>query len=250
MFMKYVFKRIFRLFGFDIVSNYQLNRSDPFFHIKYLLNDVNVETIFDVGAAVGEFSIKFSKIYIGSKIHSFEPQPDFFSTLKSNSRNRWISNMLALSNRKENSTFYLTYGRKSSSLIHPNVTNSGWDSYLGVSDTIIVETDTIQNYCTQNSIERINLLKIDAQGSELNILKGAERMLSGGNIDVIYTEVLFMRFYKDQPLFHDIAVFLEMYNYKLYNIYNHVYTKNSILTWADAIFVHNDILQAKFKINV
>jgi len=248
--MKYLIKRLFRLLGYDLISNYQIKRTDAFFHIKHLLNNLPVQTIFDVGAATGEFSIKFSQLFTTAQIHSFEPQLAFFSILQSNSQNRWFSNMMALSNKKETLNFYLTSSRASSSLFHPNVTNTGWDSYLNVSDTIIVETNTIENYCIQHSIQRINLLKIDAQGSELNILKGAEQMLREGNIDVIYTEVLFMPFYKDQPLFHDIAVFLELYNYKLYNIYDHVYTNNSILTWADAIFVHNDLFQNKLNVNV
>ena len=52
----------------------------------------------------------------------------------------------------------------------------------------VVECTTIDDLCTQLKVATIDYLKIDAEGSELNILKGAKKMLHGGNINNIQVE--------------------------------------------------------------
>jgi FkbM family methyltransferase len=239
--IKLFIKKIFKQFGVELISKYQTSRSDVIFHLKKLLKPNQECQIFDVGAATGEFSIKFNYLFPGSIIHSFEPQPNFFEVLKQNSKANWKVNNCVLSDKEGYFDFFITSGKESSSLIKPVKTNSGWDEYLEVSDEIKVHSETLYNYCQKNGVRRINLLKLDVQGSELSILKGAEPLLINQNIDIIYCEVLFMRFYENQPLFYDISGYLDKFDYKLYNIYNSVYTNNSILTWADAVFISNSL---------
>ncbi len=47
---------------------------------------------------------------------------------------------------------------------------------------------TGDHYCAENKIERINLLKVDAEGYDLHVLKGFEKMLAQGKVDVIQFE--------------------------------------------------------------
>ena len=240
MFKSFI-KKIFHLFGVELVSKYQTNRNDVIFHLQKMLKSNQEHQIFDVGAATGEFSIKFNSLFPGSTIHSFEPQPQFFEILKQNSKGNWKVNNCVLSDKEGYFDFFITSGKESSSLIKPVKTNSGWDEYLQVSEKVKVQSETLYNYCQRHNVQRIKLLKLDVQGSELSVLKGAEQLLATQSIDIIYCEVLFMRFYEKQPLFHDIAGYLDKFDYKLYNIYNSVYTNNAILTWADAVFISNNL---------
>ena len=48
--------------------------------------------------------------------------------------------------------------------------------------------DTLDTYCERNGIERIDLLKIDTEGSEIAVLQGASRMLSSDAIRFVYAE--------------------------------------------------------------
>ncbi len=70
---------------------------------------------------------------------------------------------------------------------------------------ILIETNTIDNYCSINNIKEIDILKIDVQGSEIEVLKGALDMLKNGRIKLIYIETYFKQQYVNQPLFHDIS---------------------------------------------
>lgn len=67
-------------------------------------------------------------------------------------------------------------------------------------------------------------------------------MLTGAVIELIYTEVWFLPFYENQPLFGDISNFLTKFGYSLYGIYNAGFSGSTgRMTWADAIFVSPQI---------
>ena len=54
---------------------------------------------------------------------------------------------------------------------------------------IDVKTQTLDNFCLENKIDFIHLLKLDTEGNEFNILKGAKNLLSKNKVKVIYTEI-------------------------------------------------------------
>ncbi|MEW5723204.1 MAG: FkbM family methyltransferase [Thermodesulfobacteriota bacterium] len=63
----------------------------------------------------------------------------------------------------------------------------------------------------------VHFLKIDAEGAELEILKGAERQL-GGHVLGVRSEVLFSRIFKAGPLFGDVHEFLLDRGFELINL--------------------------------
>ena len=236
--MKKIVKKFVKKLGFDIISNYQIERNDVYFHKQKLLNNINVETVFDVGAATGEFIEKYKQMFPNAQIYAFEPRKDVFQYIKDHYKYCNSFN-IALSDKIGESSFFITKNTASSSLYKPIIEGNAIEKHTSISEKINVKTDTIDNFCKLNKIKRINLLKMDVQGAELDILKGATFLLENKNIDLIYTEVEFGKIYTDQPLFHHIALFLEKYNYTLYNLYNSVYQDNSKLFWADALFIKN-----------
>ncbi len=81
---------------------------------------------------------------------------------------------------------------------------------------------------------------MDIQGSELLALEGTVQCLKQDKIAIIYTEVEFISIYKNQPLFLDIANYLNSQNYIIYGLYNFNYINNQ-LAWCDAIFINKNI---------
>ena len=57
-------------------------------------------------------------------------------------------------------------------------------------EKIEVKTNTIDNFCKSKKIKNIDLLKIDAEGHEEYILKGAINLLKKNCVNIIYVEVL------------------------------------------------------------
>ena len=56
--------------------------------------------------------------------------------------------------------------------------------------TLKVKTNTVDNFCKFNKINKIDLLKIDSEGHEEFILKGKIKMLKKKRIKTIYLEIL------------------------------------------------------------
>jgi hypothetical protein len=111
-----------------------------------------------------------------------------------------------------------------SSLLKPDLINykkhfgnykayQNWASCIETSHSIEINLNTLDAYFKQQKV--IDFLKIDTQGSELSILKGAEKMLELGLIKIIKVEVSTVATYEQQPLFSDIDIYLRKFNYCL-----------------------------------
>lgn len=210
--------------------------------LKKLSN--NIDTIFDVGACHGRYSLAAKKIFPNAEYHLFEPFPNAFSELEKNIK---ISNLkasinnIALSNFKGNTDFHINKLHETNSLSKAIKTNSQIDDLTTNENIISVGIDTLDNYIEEKKISEINILKIDVQGNTFEVLEGAIRLLSKQKIDVIQCEVEFIPIYENQKLFHHVASFLEEFGYILYSMYNMHYDINSRLSWADAVFINEKI---------
>jgi FkbM family methyltransferase len=150
------------------------------------------EVIFDVGANQGSMTKLFLKLYKEIKIFAFEPLPIF----RVNS-SRVKSSQVALGSRPGSFKFYECEHKASSSLILPDISSSWIKSksrILGVDPELLykersTEVTTIDNVVNENSIIRIFYLKIDTEGNELDVLKGASASLKKGVIRNIQIEI-------------------------------------------------------------
>lgn len=157
-------------------------------YIKNKLKDVTPLTIFDVGANIGLYTILLNEIFTkNAKIYSFEPSKKTFNTLSANTnliKDRNIFNLgfgnantvLTLYSNKEESGLASLYERR---LDHFNIK-------MDVSEEI--EIRTIDSFCLENNISKINFLKIDVEGHELDVLNGASELIKNNKIDFIQFE--------------------------------------------------------------
>ena len=102
-----------------------------------------------------------------------------------------------------------------------------------------MEITTLNSFCGTNHIDRIDLIKIDTQGYELKVLKGADKIISPTFARAVYVEVLFVELYEAQPYFLDIYKVLSERGFRLvgfYNIFRSVQSPHFLL-WCDALFV-------------
>jgi FkbM family methyltransferase len=145
--------------------------------------------IFDVGANRGQF-LQSALTQLASRqivIHSFEPSSTAFSELRQRygSQSRVTLNNLALgSEPAERSLYYDVPGSQLSSLYPRRV------GHLGIPFTgrETVRVNTLDSYCAAAGVNRIDLLKLDAEGHELEILKGADQMFERGAIGLVSFE--------------------------------------------------------------
>ena len=106
---------------------------------------------------------------------------------------------------------------------------------------ISVKTETLDTFCEKEGIDVIDILKIDAEGCELRILKGISKKLRDRLIGLIYCEVMFTAHYEGGCLFHEVADFLHHNGYTLFDLYDLKRAGNGQLRWGNALFVSPQI---------
>jgi len=142
--------------------------------------------LFDVGANVGSYTKLLSKQFPNAKVYSFEPNPETFKTLYNDFRktkNIKIFN-IGLSSSLKETIIYSQKSRRQSTLA------TLYSNIVPEEDTLQlpIKLSMIDSFCEQNQIEVIDFLKIDTEGHEYDVLKGAEGMLKKGGIKIIQFE--------------------------------------------------------------
>jgi FkbM family methyltransferase len=197
-------------------------------------------TIFDVGGNVGQSIEAYRTIFPRASISSFEPRPDCFSELQDHfgGKEGITLECLALADAAGSRPFYNTQCRTASSLLIPDETvrkKSVKQNYEY--NCITVTVDTMDDYCTRNNVAAIDILKIDVQGAELYVLKGAKNLLTENRIRLIYLEVILADNYIGQSELSAIISYLDGFNYSLWDIKPFLFTRSGRLWTANAIFV-------------
>ncbi len=233
-------RKILQKFGYEKIRP-RVERKDPFetlFHWQ-----PQALTIFDVGAHVGESSLTFRKLFPNASIHCFEPLPACFDKLQNTFKDDRSVNtfQLALSNRVGIETFHVNRTNQTNSLLPRANESVNWVS-LEISETINqiqVPLSTLDIFCQEKGIDQIDILKIDAQGSDLEVLKGAQKLLSNKKVKWILVEIIFVPLYEGQGYFHEITAFLAGFGYHLFDFLAPAYAEDGRLAWADAIYCNS-----------
>jgi FkbM family methyltransferase len=79
-----------------------------------------------------------------------------------------------------------------------------------------VELETLDAWTDREGVDRIDFIKLDTQGSELDVLRGAERVLQ--TVRAIEAEVEFNPIYEGQPLFGDVDRYLRTQGFVLWRL--------------------------------
>ena len=148
---------------------------------KYKNRDTGAAIVFDVGAHTGEWLQIFKKNYKDSSIlYSFEPSLSSFKVLSRITTDNFHPEHLALGDTIGKGYLSADVLGSKTSCVNAKNNNS--------METEEISVTTIDAFCNEHKITRIDLLKIDVEGYELKVLQGAQRMLKHGNIKLIQFE--------------------------------------------------------------
>jgi len=256
--MKKFVKYIFEKFGFEIrrkISEKEVKYSTFDEVYQKIIKNKN-PVIFDIGAHKGQSIERFMKINKNSFIHSFEPNLDEFNYLKEkyyNFKNIKLNN-LAIGEEKTKKTLNITAHSGNSSFLDIKK-DTNWiklrTGQLGintenyVTKKIEVDLDTVDSYCNNNSINKIDILKMDTQLYEEQVLIGSEKMIRNQNIDAIEIEIVFSSVYEKYACFSDIEKYLIPNNYRFSGIRLH---NNNL--FSGSIFFADILYLNKTKFNL
>jgi FkbM family methyltransferase len=100
-----------------------------------------------------------------------------------------------------------------------------------------ITVDTVDNFVKQNNIQKIDILKSDTEGYEMEVLKGAKNCLENQIIEYLYLEAGFNEKDTQHTYFPRLIDELEKYGYGFAGLFEKSYTQNDILLYANALFM-------------
>jgi FkbM family methyltransferase len=198
-----------------------INRPGPnsngvslFADIKARLPHEVFKTVFDVGANVGQSAREIHSELPRASIYCFEPGPKAFQKLSK-----------SLSRIKTAKAFNVAVGSENGRVDFECI---GWTDTFHVTDratssSITVDTTTVADFCQNNSLDYIDLLKIDTEGHDFEVLRGARDMIAAAQIGVIQAECAANRDNSLHVQFGTINKYLEDKGYRLFGIYEQVH---------------------------
>lgn len=127
------------------------------------------DVVLDIGSNIGLMTIPFSKM-VGQngKVMAYEPQSEIFKILCGNA---------AINNLHNVDAFNLCVGDSNEPLYLPKIDYNQQNNFGGINLIKNGETEVKQIKLDDNHFDKLNLIKIDVEGMEINVLKGAKKTL-------------------------------------------------------------------------
>jgi FkbM family methyltransferase len=216
-------------YGFDFITE-----------IKTRLPHLRVRTVLDVGAWHGITALEFSDHFPAATVHAFEPSIPNFVAMQKN----LVGKTTVAMHQKAIGTV------RGLGHIEINPENDSMGRVLARATEITQPTsiETIDQFCSEASIEFVDILKIDVEGRELDVLAGAASMLKREKIGIIELECTTDPDNTWQTSFFDICERLHPLGYRLFGIYEqHEYWQPPAprLRRVDAAFISRPLYSVK-----
>jgi len=254
--IKEILIKIISFFGLRVVRLKKIYSIDRDIN---LLIDEEEPLVFDVGANRGESISRFKKMFPKSNIHSFEPNREEAEKLaiKYKSNSSIVLNNVAVGEKSGNLEFnvLVNSGHSSFKKLIPNTTwlkkrseKRGVKSENYIKEKINTKMIMLDDYCSKNNIAKIDILKIDTQGTEDKVLDGASSLLKQSKIKIIVVEIIFSDLYENTLSIYDIEKHLIPNKYRLFGVLNGGSLISHYAYQTDHIYVSDDMYE-KFKKN-
>ena len=151
---------------FDVVNGNDEPHNDRHVFVSHLREGM---TVMDVGANLGLYSLLISRaVGPSGKVYAFEPVPEFFAQLKEhlalNNAASVIPVPIALSDEK--------------GIAKMSVKGGASSLFRHVSDEFVeVQMERLDDFVEGEGIERVDAIKIDVEGAELKVIRGADKTI-------------------------------------------------------------------------
>jgi FkbM family methyltransferase len=199
--------------GLDII------RDAPLVRRQQLLQTYEINLVIDVGANSGQYVRELRKMGYRGKIVSFEPLYLAYVELKRRAADDplWLTYNFALGDKRETAFINIAGNSYSSSIramLPSHLAAAPESRYIGQEEIFIEQLDS---WFSELSPSGANiLLKIDTQGFEANVLRGAESSLD--YIDTIQLELSLIPLYDGEVLIEDMLKMLRGQGYRIVSL--------------------------------
>lgn len=216
---------------------------DPLTDIQNSLGNYSIDTFVDIGANTGQSALNVITKLPRVRIHCVEPFKETYQVLSENLKKYEMAYCYQIAIGDKNGELQIFHGEKDATMCTLNKPADGRAS----ANKVVLQT--LDVFCAENRIKHINYLKIDTEGYDLNVLKGAEKILEGQLADFVEIEAgMNPRNAYHVPLF-DMKIFLENCGYLMFGIYDQVQEwieKKPYLRRCNAVFISSNLADKSF----
>jgi FkbM family methyltransferase len=236
------FQALLRKIGWQMVRLHHPARiDDPFQVMKHLLQGRSDPIIFDVGAHHGQTANLFAKLFPDARIFAFEPFPESYQVLQTNTQanSRIHTFNYGLSDFEGMQKFHSNSFSQTNSLFATDeAASTTWDhGILETKAVVDARFRTLDSVVRELELPRIDLLKMDVQGAEHLVLKGAEECCAKKLILLVFSEIITQPTYQGQLRFDHALAALYDRGFDLYHLFELGRDNKGYLRNLDALFV-------------
>jgi FkbM family methyltransferase len=195
-----------------------------------------VPTCLDVGANQGQTIALFERALQGPAIHSFEPSPRAYQALSRQPRRQEVAiHNVAMGEHAGEREFIDYENHELSSFLELSPRAENPFRVNAISSRVSVRIDTVDAFVARHHLETIDVLKSDAQGTDLSVLRGAAQTLREGRVNNALVELNFVGLYENQSSPTEIIDMLASHGLHLVGLYERLY-KDKRLYWCTSVF--------------
>lgn len=202
-----------------------------------------VEIVFDVGANVGQSTAAFLAGFEPAAVYAFEPVSATFETLRASVGGDGRVHAFNLALGRSPGTARMRIGNKS---VSSRIVDR--PAFINPARVATVQMTSGDVFCAERHIDRIDLLKIDTEGHDLDVLLGFRAMLAQMRIGLVEVEVGLNRANRRHVPFEAIRAFLDPLDYHFFHMYelrmDMRFSGLPILRRANAVFISGALAEA------
>ena len=181
-----------------------------------LLASERIDLLLDVGANEGQYAVRMRRAGFDGRIASFEPLSAAFAALERRAAHdpRWDARRLALSDTDGRAEIHVAGNSTSSSLLdmgERHLRSAPESAYVGTEQVQATRLDSLWGELVGNG-ERV-FLKLDVQGFEMHVLRGAEHAL--GDLHGVQAELALAHLYEGDSSWRDVVDHLAARGFEL-----------------------------------
>ncbi|AQG79004.1 hypothetical protein AWR27_06500 [Spirosoma montaniterrae] len=205
------------------------------------IEQLQIGTVFDIGANIGQAALVLSQVFPNATIHSFEPLPDCYETLSklTSKLPNLVTYNLALGNYNGDAPFERNQHTVSSSMLTMASVHVANFPETAISTTVTVPVMQLDEAAKSMTIKRNLLVKIDVQGYEMQVIEGGRNTLREATI--VIAETSFVPMYEGQALFCDIVDAMQSLGFYYAGAFDQLHSpRDGRLLQQDAIFLKSE----------